>query len=59
MAEKIGETTLEAYGENSMGSWLIPIPQGVITFCDGNMENPVRDGVSANFVIEEEEEEAL
>ena len=59
VAEKIGETTLEAYGENSMGSWLIPIPQGVITFCDGNMENPVRDGVSANFVIEEEEEEAL
>ena len=37
----------------------IPIPQDVLTFCDGNMENPVRDGVSADFVIEEEEEESL
>ena len=59
MAEKVGTTTLEAYGENSIGSWMIPIPQDVITFCDGNMENPVRDGVSADFVIEEEEEESL
>ena len=59
VAEKIGETTLEGYGERSMGSWMIPIPQSVITFCDGNMENPDRGGVSANFVIEEEEEEAL
>lgn len=38
---------------------MIPIPQSVITFCDGNMENLDRGGVSANFVIEEEEEEAL
>ena len=59
VAEKIGETTLEEYNESSMGSWMIPIPQSVITFCDGNMENPDRGGVAANFVIEEEEEEAL
>ena len=57
VAEKVGETTLEAYSENSMGSWMIPIPQSVITFCDGNMENPERRGVSANFVLEEEKEE--
>lgn len=57
VAEKVGETTLEAYGENSMGSWMIPIPQSVITFCDGSMENPERRGVSANFVLEEEKEE--
>ena len=56
VAEKVGETTLEAYDENSMGSWMIPIPQSVITFCDGKMENPDRGGVSADFVINEEEE---
>ena len=55
-AEKVGETTLEGYDENSMGSWMMPIPQSVITFCDGNLVNPMRAGVSADFVIEEEEE---
>lgn len=59
VAEKVGETILEGYNENSMGSWMIPIPEGVITFCDGNMKNPVRGGVSANFVTDEEEEETL
>ena len=57
IAEKVGETTLEEYNDNSFGSWMIPIPQSVIEFCDGNMKNPVRGGVTANFVIEEEEEE--
>lgn len=42
-----------------MGSWMVPIPQTVIEFCDGNMQNPSRAGVSANFVTEEEEEETL
>ena len=59
IAEKVGETTLEEYNDNSFGSWMIPIPQSVIEFCDGNMKNPVRGGVTANFVIEEEEEETL
>ena len=59
IAEKVGETTLEEYNDNSFGSWMIPIPQSVIEFCDGNMKNPVRGGVTANFVIEKEEEETL
>lgn len=59
VAEKVGETTLEEYNDNSMGSWMVPIPQTVIEFCDGNMQNPSRAGVSANFVTEEEEEETL
>ena len=59
IAEKVGETKLEEYNDNSFGSWMIPIPQSVIEFCDGNMKNPVRGGVTANFVIEKEEEETL
>ena len=53
--EKIGEVFLEEYNSNSLGSWMLPIPDDVIEFCDGNMKNPERKGVTANFTLETEE----
>ena len=49
VAEEVGTVVLEGYDKNSFGAWMIPIPQGVIEFCSGNMENPVRNGVSSNW----------
>lgn len=56
-AELVGQTFLEEYSENSLGCWMIPIPSDVIEFCDGSMKNAERKGSSANFTIEETEEE--
>ena len=56
-AEQVGHAFLEEYGENSLGCWMIPIPDDVIEFCDGSMKNAERNGSSTDFVIEETEEE--
>ena len=54
-AEKVGEKFLEEYNDNSFGSWMIPIPADVIEYCDGELKNPERRGVTANFTLATEE----
>ena len=55
-AEKVGETFLEEYNANSFGSYMLPIPSETIEFCDGELKNAERKGMSANFTLETEEE---
>ena len=43
-----GVNRLEPYSETSMGMWMLPIPDEVIDFCQGNMVNAPREGVQRN-----------
>lgn len=41
-----GTSTLAPYGETSKGSWVMPLPSGIIEYGNGNITNQLRAGVT-------------